>query len=83
MKTKLIITESQYEKVKTFLTENTMHARMVKEMKDFLDSNYTPTENYVREGGEYFGKESVRVLVVDFFGAVLSTSFCHSSANCF
>jgi len=61
MKTKLIITESQYQKVKTVLAENTMHARMVKEMKDFLDANYTPTEKYVREGGEYFGKTMFKV----------------------
>ena len=26
---------------------------MVKRMKEDLDANYTPTENYVREGGEY------------------------------
>lgn len=61
MKTKLIITESQFNKVKTILAENTMHARMVKEMKNFLDANYTPTENYVREGGEYFGKTMFKV----------------------
>jgi hypothetical protein len=61
MKTKLIITESQFNKVKTILSENTMHARMVKEMKNFLDANYTPTENYVREGGEYFGKTMFKV----------------------
>jgi hypothetical protein len=61
MKTKLIITESQFNKVKSILAENTMHARMVKEMKDFLNANYTPTENYVREGGEYFGKTMFKV----------------------
>jgi hypothetical protein len=61
MKKKLIITESQFKNVKTVLAENTMHARMVKEMKDFLDANYTPTENYVREGGEYFGKTMFKV----------------------
>jgi hypothetical protein len=61
MKTKLIITEAQFNKVKSILAENTMHSRMVKEMKDFLDANYTPTENYVREGGEYFGKTMFKV----------------------
>lgn len=61
MKTKLIITESQFNKIKTVLSENTMHARMVKEMKNFLEANYTPTENYVREGGEYFGKTMFKV----------------------
>ena len=61
MKTKLIITESQFKKIKSILSENTMHSRMVKEMKDFLDANYTPTENYMREGGEYFGKAMFKV----------------------
>ena len=61
MKTKLIITESQFKKIKSILSEDTMHSRMVKEMKDFLDANYTPTENYMREGGEYFGKTMFKV----------------------
>jgi len=61
MKTKLIITENQLNKIKSILVENTAHARMVKEFKDFLDSNYTPIQNYVREGGEYFGKTMFKV----------------------
>jgi hypothetical protein len=61
MKKKLIITESQFDKIKKILSETTMHARVVKEMYDFLNSNYTPTENYVREGGEYFGKTMFKV----------------------
>jgi hypothetical protein len=61
MKTKLIITESQFKKIKSILSEDTMHSRMVKEMKDFLEANYTPTENYMREGGEYFAKTMFKV----------------------
>jgi hypothetical protein len=52
MSTKLIITESQYNRLQQRLTE-TAFSSMVRRMKEDLDANYTPTENYVREGGEY------------------------------
>ena len=60
MKKKLIITESQYNRI---IVETTMHSTMVKEMKDFLDSSYEPSENIMREGGEYFNKPMVKVKV--------------------
>ena len=51
MKKKLIITEGQLQRLKTTLTENAMHSRIVKQMKEELDLNYEPVEKFVREGG--------------------------------
>ena len=53
MKTKLIITESQYERLKVRLNEETIHNALVKELKNFLTQNYTVTQKFMREGGEY------------------------------
>jgi hypothetical protein len=61
MKKKLIITEGQLQRLKTTLTENTMHSRIVKQMKEELDLNYEPVEKFVREGGEYFEKPMVKI----------------------
>ena len=61
MKKKVIITESQFERVKRILSETNLHNRMVREMKTFLDSNYTPTESFVREGGEYSSTPMIKV----------------------
>jgi len=58
MKTKLIITESQYNRI---IAESNQHSGMVKVMKEFLDKSYEPVENFVREGGEYFEKPMVKV----------------------
>jgi hypothetical protein len=52
MSTKLIITEAQYNRLQQRLVE-TAFTSMVRRMKEDLDANYAPTENYVREGGEY------------------------------
>ena len=61
MKKKLIITEGQLQRLKTTLTENAMHSRIVKQMKEELDLNYEPVEKFVREGGEYFEKPMVKI----------------------
>jgi hypothetical protein len=53
MKKKLIITESQLQRLKVTLTENNAHAIMVKRIKEDLDTNYEPVEKFVKEGGEY------------------------------
>ena len=53
MKTKLIISESQYERLKVRLNEETIHNALVKELKGFLTQNYTVTQKFMREGGEY------------------------------
>ena len=56
MKKKLIITESQLNRLKFNLTENTEytdHANMVKTMVEELKNNYKIVEKYVKEGGDY------------------------------
>lgn len=61
MKKKLIITESQLTRLKHFISESTVHSSIVKRMKEELDANYTPTENFVREGGDYKPMKMVKV----------------------
>jgi hypothetical protein len=65
MKKRLIITEKQLENLKLRLNETTSNSLIVKEMKTFLDSNYEPSENFVREGGEYFDKPMVKIKIDD------------------
>jgi hypothetical protein len=62
MKKKLIITESQLERLKIILNEENRHALVVKQLKNDLDSNYEPIEKYVRKGGEYFPTAMVKSL---------------------
>ena len=62
MKKKLIITESQLERLKIILNEENRHALVVKQLKNDLDSNYEPIEKYVRQGGEYFPTAMVKSL---------------------
>ena len=58
---KIIITESQYERLRMKLNEGGVHASIVKQMKEELDTNYEPIEKFVREGGEYFEKPMIMV----------------------
>ena len=62
MKKKLIITESQLERLKVTLNEENTHALIVKQLKNELDSNYEPIEKYVRKGGEYSPTAMVKSL---------------------
>jgi hypothetical protein len=61
MKQKLIITESQLERLKSSLNESVVHSNMVKRMKEDLDKNYQPIEKFVREGGEYESRAMIMV----------------------
>ena len=61
MKKKLIITESQFNHLKKTLNENNVHSRIVKQMKEELDANYSPISKFVREGGEYFEQTMIEV----------------------
>jgi hypothetical protein len=61
MKKKIIITESQMNRLRFNLVENSAHSVMVKQMKEELDSNYEPVAKFVREGGEYFEKPMITV----------------------
>lgn len=61
MKRKIIITETQYGRLKQHLEESTVHSNMVKRMKEELDANYAPVEKFMREGGEYFSEPMIMV----------------------
>lgn len=61
MKKKLIITESQLERLKVTLHEQNSHALIVKQLKNELDANYEPIDKFVRKGGEYSPSAMVRV----------------------
>lgn len=60
MKKRIIITESQLERLKVFISEGA-HSSIVKQMKNELDTNYQPIEKFVRKGGEYY--ESPMIMV--------------------
>jgi hypothetical protein len=65
MKKKLIITESQLNRLRVKLNEENQHARTVKQIKDILDSTYEPIEKYVRKGGEYSNSAMVKNKIDD------------------
>lgn len=53
MKTKIKITESQLNRLKQMIQETTAESAWVRKIKEELDANYMPSENIVREGGEF------------------------------
>lgn len=63
MSTKLIITESQYNKILNFINENNFHEKLVEMMVSDLDMNYEPMLGVMREEGEYFEEPMVRIKV--------------------
>lgn len=65
MRTKLIITESQFNRLKTFIAESDMYSSIVKQMKNELDANYLPDEKFVRKGGDYSATLMIIVNVSD------------------
>jgi hypothetical protein len=62
---RIIITESQYERLKLNLNEATAHSNKIEKMKTFLDANYEPIEKYVRKGGEYSSSVMVKNKIDD------------------
>jgi len=62
MKKKLIISESQLEKLEKTLMENTVFTSIVKQIKTELDINYKPIKKFVRDGGEYFETPMIEIL---------------------
>ena len=62
MKNKLIITESQLERLKIRMNEDSVHSIMVRRMKEELDKNYSVMEKFVREGGEYKRTPMIEIL---------------------
>jgi hypothetical protein len=60
---KIKISENQFESLKQRLVEGSIHSNIVKQMKEYLDANYKPSENYVKEGGEYKPKKMFEINV--------------------
>ena len=48
-------------RLKAFIAEGTNHASTVMKMKEELDAYYEPSQNIVREGGEYFNEAMIMV----------------------
>ncbi len=61
MKKRIKISESQLERLKNNILEESAHSRVVKQMKTELDKNYSPIEKFVREGGEFFEKPMIMI----------------------
>ena len=61
MKKRLKITESQLERLKKNINESSLHADIVRRMKEELDMNYQPIDKFMREGGEYFEQPMIMV----------------------
>lgn len=58
---KLIITESQLERLTLILKESAAHSSIVKQMKTELDANYEPIKKFMRKGGEYFEQPMIMI----------------------
>lgn len=62
MGNRIKITEAQLARLKQNINENTIESIRVKEIKNFLDANYIPNENMVREGGEFHPKMMIMII---------------------
>lgn len=58
---KIIITESQLNRLKNALNEESIQSSVVRQMKEFLDLNYAPVEKFMREGGEYYETPMIEI----------------------
>ena len=58
---KIIITESQLNRLKNVLNEESIQSSVVRQMKEFLDMNYAPVEKFMREGGEYYETPMIEI----------------------
>lgn len=69
MKRKLIITESQLKTITKFLTEDTSHSSIVKEIETDLNKNYRKAIETYRDGNEY---KQRKVFEIIFDGNLIS-----------
>jgi len=58
---KIIITESQLNRLKRVLNEESIQSSVVRQMKEFLDMNYAPVDKFMREGGEYYETPMIEI----------------------
>lgn len=60
---KLIISESQYSRLKDYIYENNFHQILVGKLITDLNTNYEPMYGIMRDGGEYFQEPMIKVKV--------------------
>ena len=60
---KIIITESQLERLKINIQEGELHSKMVAMIKQELDKNYIPITGVKRKGGEYIETPMIKIKV--------------------
>ena len=63
MKNKLIISESQFYRLKLNLKENSPHSVMVEQIKNELDSNYEIVEKFIQNDIDYTSKIMFKIKV--------------------
>lgn len=63
MSVKLIITESQYNRLLGRINESSHHENLVEMMLSDLNANYEPMIGIVREDGEYFETPMIKIKV--------------------
>lgn len=69
MKKKLIITENQLKRITNFITEDTDHSVIVKQIEEDLNKNYRKVIETYREGNEYKKRRSFEII---FDGKIIS-----------
>ena len=60
---KVIITESQLERLRGYIHESEVFSRMVSRIKKDLDTNYEPMMGIKRKGGEYIETPMIKIKV--------------------
>lgn len=60
---KIIITESQLERLKINIQEGEVYTKMVARLKQELDQNYLPMLGVKRKGGEYIETPMIKIKV--------------------
>lgn len=79
MKKKLIITESQMTRLKKQIINESTSSIIVNKMKEELDRNYSKSEKFVKEGGDYSSKLMFEIKVD---GEIISAeSLCEYLTN--
>ncbi len=63
MNKKIIITESQLERLKLNIQEGEVFSKMVSRIKKDLDTNYEPLLGIKRKGGEYIETPMIKIKV--------------------
>jgi hypothetical protein len=63
MGNKIIITENQYQRLKSYINESGIHQKMVELMASDLNANYEPMIGVVREDDEYHDVPMIKIKI--------------------